>query len=569
MRSTPGGRATAEAATVRARVSWLVAGRLVISTALLGSATLLQFTAPGTFPVDPFFFLIGLTYGLSVVYLVMLRYVERHPWVVDVQIWLDAILVSAFILVTGGVRSDFPSLYLLPIIAASLVRARRGALQVAALSACGYASIVASQYVSVQDFPAWVARDPQLPAVRFAQYVLATNVGGFLAVAMLAGSLAERLRATGEQLVDASAAIEDLRQFNAHVIDNLVSGLVTTDADWRVVSFNKAAAAITGIGPAAALGRDAREVLALPSAFGARVGGIDGPRGRRADFSYDRPDGRRIDLGLTAAPLPFPDGRVGHLFTFQDVTDVKRLERDAGRRDRLAAVGEMAAGIAHEIRNPLASMSGSIQVLREELSLNEEQAELMDIVLRESDRLNQTIRSFLAYARPKQATLAQCDLAQVVRDTARLLQNGTDVRPGHRVEVDPSPDAVWCETDEHQVRQILWNLATNGLRAMADGGCLRVAVRAWSDTPDDVEIVVQDEGCGIPSDDLEHVFEPFHSTFERGTGLGLATVHRIVTELRGTIQVSSTMGQGTTMRVRLPRGAEHAVAHAPVVQEAV
>jgi two-component system sensor histidine kinase PilS (NtrC family) len=533
-------------------VSWLVAGRLVISTALLGSATLLQFTAPGVFPVDPFFFLIGLTYGLSVAYLVMLRYVGRHPWVVDVQIWLDAILVSAFILVTGGVRSDFPSLYLLPIIAASLVRARRGALQVAALSACGYASIVASQYVSVQDFPAWVARDPELPAVRFAQYVLATNVGGFFAVALLAGSLADRLRTTGAQLVDASAAIEDLRQFNAHVIDSLVSGLVTTDADWRVVTFNKAAAAITGVDSPSAIGRDAREVLALPATFGAQLVRLDEPRGRRADFPYDRPDGRTIDLGLTAAPLPLPDGRAGHLFTFQDVTDVKRLERDAGRRDRLAAVGEMAAGIAHEIRNPLASMSGSIQVLREELSLNEEQAELMDIVLRESDRLNQTIRSFLAYARPKRATLGRCDLGQVVRDTARLLQNGSDVRSGHRVEVDLPPDPVWCETDENQVRQILWNLASNGLRAMATGGRLRVAVRGWAEAPDDVEMVVEDEGCGILPADLDHIFEPFHSTFERGTGLGLATVHRIVTELGGTIQVHSTVGRGTTMRVRLP-----------------
>src|SRR5436190_2371046 len=181
MPSTPGARAAAEAALVRARVPRLVAGRLVISTALLGSATLLQFTAPGVFPVDPFFFLIGLTYGLSVVYLVTLRYVERHPWVVDMQIWLDAILVTAFILVTGGIRSDFPSLYLLPIIAASLVRARRGALQVAALSACGYASIVASQYFNIEDFPSWAA-SPELPAVRFAQYVLATTVGGFFAV---------------------------------------------------------------------------------------------------------------------------------------------------------------------------------------------------------------------------------------------------------------------------------------------------------------------------------------------------------------------------------------------------
>jgi two-component system sensor histidine kinase PilS (NtrC family) len=440
---------------------------------------------------------------------------------------------------------------------------------VAALSACGYASIVASQYVSVQDVPAWVARDPELPAVRFAQYVLATNDGGLLAVALLAGSLADRLRTTGAQLVDASVAIEDLRQFNAHVIDSLVSGLVTTDADWRVVSFNKAATAITGVDSASAIGRDAREVLALPATFGVHQVRPDEPRGRRADFPYDRPDGRTIDLGLTAAPLPFPDGRVGHLFTFQDVTDEKRLERDAGRRDRLAAVGEMAAGIAHEIRNPLASMSGSIQVLREELPLNEEQAELMDIVLRESDRLNQTIRSFLAYARPTRATLGRCDLGQVARDTARLLQNGTEVPLGHRVEVTVPPDPVWCETDENQVRQILWNLATNGLRSMAAAGRLRIAVLEAPEAPGDVGIVVEDEGCGILPADLDHIFEPFHSTFERGTGLGLATVHRIVTELGGTIQVNSTVGRGTTMRVRLPRGTGQAVAEAAVLQEAV
>ena len=159
MISTLEDRGLTEAATVRARVLWLVAGRLIISTTLLGSATLLQFTVPGVFPVDPFFFLIGLTYGLSVVYLSMLKYVERHPWLVNAQLWIDVLLVSAFILVTGGIRSDFSSLYLLPIIAATIIRSRSGGLQVAALSACGYFAIVASQYVSVEQFPLWVARE--------------------------------------------------------------------------------------------------------------------------------------------------------------------------------------------------------------------------------------------------------------------------------------------------------------------------------------------------------------------------------------------------------------------------
>jgi two-component system sensor histidine kinase PilS (NtrC family) len=544
-------RRLTDAATVRARVLWLVAGRLIISTTLLGSATLLQFTVPGVFPVNPFFFLIGLTYGLSVVYLFTLNFVERYPWIVNVQLWIDVVLVSAFILVTGGIRSDFPSLYLLPIIAATVIRSRSVGLQVAALSACGYFAIVASQYVSMEQFPLWVPREPDLPAVRFAQYVAATNVCGFVGVALLAGSLAEGLRSADAKLIDASAAMADLRAFNAHVIDSLVSGLVTANAQWRVLTFNRAAAAITGMSSEKVLGHDAREVLALPPAFSEQLAPAGSSRGLRTDYAYATGDGRTIDLGVTAARLYFPDGAAGHLFTFQDVTDVKRLERDAGRRARLAAVGEMAAGIAHEIRNPLASMSGSMQVLRSELSLNGEQAELMDIVLKESDRLNTTIRSFLAYARPKRPTMARVDLTQVVTDTARLLQNGEEARPSHRIEVEVPPHPVWCETDENQVRQILWNLATNGLRAMSTGGRLRLS--AAEAAAGGVEIQVEDQGCGIPAAELDRIFEPFHSTFDRGTGLGLATVHRIVGDLRGTIGVTSKVGEGTTMWVRLPR----------------
>ena len=384
-----------------------------------------------------------------------------------------------------------------------------------------------------------------LPAAKFAQYVVVTNVCGFLAVALLAGSVAERLRSTGAQLVDTSAAMEDLRTFNAHVINSLVSGLATADAGWRVLSFNRAATAITGVPADRAIGADVRDVLALPPAFREQLGRPGDSQGpARATLPYATADGRTIDLGVTAAPLLFPGWPPGHLFTFQDVTDVKRLERDAGRRERLAAVGEMAAGIAHEIRNPLASMSGSMQVLRSELALNGDQAELMDIVLKESERLNQTIRSFLAYARPPRPTLGRADLGRIVTDTARLLQNGADVRPGHRIDVQVPPGPVWYRTDEDQVRQIVWNLASNGLRAMPDGGRLSLSVAESSAERRRIEIVVEDEGCGIAADELDRIFQPFHSTFERGTGLGLATVHRLVGELRGTIQVTSTRGRG-------------------------
>jgi two-component system sensor histidine kinase PilS (NtrC family) len=251
--------------------------------------------------------------------------------------------------------------------------------------------------------------------------------------------------------------------------------------------------------------------------------------------------------------LSLPDGRSGYLFTFQDVTDVRRLERGARMQQRLAAVGEMAAGIAHEIRNPLASMSGSIQVLRQELPLTEEQAQLMDIVLRESERLNDTIKSFLAYARPQQVTLTRLDIRRVVQDTATLLRNSAEVREEHVVAVDLPLQPVWFDADENQVRQILWNLATNGVRAMPAGGRLLMSAKVQQEGgAEELTITIGDEGRGIPPSELDQLFQPFRSSFDKGTGLGLAIVHRIVTDYNGSIQVSSTVGSGTTVRVRLP-----------------
>jgi two-component system sensor histidine kinase PilS (NtrC family) len=537
--------------TLRSRVSPFVAGRVVISTIILGSATLVQLAVPGAFPINPFYFLIGLTYSLSVVYLATLRYVDANPWLVDLQLTVDAAVVSMFIVVTGGIRSDFSSLYLLPILAASTLRNRRGALQVAGVSAVFYLGIVLSQYTTLQTFPHWhLSPDSDLPAPNFAQYVVATNLFGFLAIGSLAGALAERLRSTGSRLANASETIEDLRAFNEHVINSLVSGLATADTDCRILTFNRAASAITGVPAAQAVGRNAGTVLGLPPHFVNRLATLGRTRSQRGDFAVSTEDGRDIELGVTAARLSFPDGRTGYLFTFQDVTDVKRLERESGMRQRLAAVGEMAAGIAHEIRNPLASMSGSLQVLRSELPLTEDQEQLMDIVLRESDRLNQTIRSFLAYARPQRASITRFDLAQLVSDTARLLRNGTDVRDHHAVDVEVPANPVWLEFDENQMRQIVWNLASNGLRAMADGGRLRLVAEAADGQT--IGLRVEDQGCGIAPGDVERIFQPFRSSFERGTGLGLATVHRIVTDAKGTIHVTSRVGEGTSMRVVLP-----------------
>ena len=482
----------------------------------------------------------------------MLGLVNRHPWLADVQLGADAVLVSGLIGLTGGVASFFSWLYVLPIIAASTIRLRRGALQVAALSVLFYVLLAAAQYLDAA--PDWFGlASLARPTGRFAFYTVAINVVGFAAVALLSGSLAERLRAADASLADASHEIEDLRAFNEYVIDGLQSGLVAADADSRVLTFNRGAASILGIPATQAVGRDARDVLQLSSNVRAQLASVDPSRSLRADINYRTAAGSQLEVGLMVRVMAFPDGGTGHLYTFQDVTDLRRLERESRLQQRLAAVGEMAAGIAHEIRNPLASMSGSIQVLRQDLALNEEQGQLMDIVLRESERLNDTIRSFLAYARPQTFSIARLDVSRVVQDAARLLRNSPEARDNHVVDAQSPPQPVWYDADENQVRQIVWNLASNGLRAMPKGGRLLLSVETdTSGVHPEVVLSVADEGRGIPAEELDNLFQPFRSTFEGGTGLGLAIVHRIVSDYGGVIGVSSTMGTGTTFSVRLP-----------------
>jgi two-component system sensor histidine kinase PilS (NtrC family) len=275
----------------------------------------------------------------------------------------------------------------------------------------------------------------------------------------------------------------------------------------------------------------------------------------RLDFTFRLPDGRRIELGLSTAPLMTPRGAAGFVLTFRDVTQARKEEREARFQQRLAAVGEMAAGIAHEIRNPLASMAGSIQILRQDLPLNDEQSQLMDIVLRESDRLNDTIRSFLAYARPQRQANAPVDVSRVITDAGRLLENSPELGPKHRIAIDAPAVPVWLNADESQIRQIVWNLATNGLRAMPNGGTLTLSAgrrEGGTQDLDEVVIDVVDEGTGIAAEDLDGIFQPFRAGFVRGTGLGLSIVQRIVAEYGGEIEVTSERGSGTRVLVRFP-----------------
>lgn len=532
------------AAAARRRLLRANALRAVMASALLGAAFALRVDAsplPGG--VDAFFGLTAITYALTGLWAATWRLTERRPWLADIHFAGDILVVSGLVLYTGGAGSLFVSLYALPIVAAGVVRQRRGSLAAATFAMLCYGVLVMTQY------SAPLGRF-HLPGLRLpfdeALSRVVINAAGFAAIGVLTGWLAEERARADARLAHASSAIADLQAFNQRIVDSLPGGLLTTDERGVVVSANRAAGIIIEAGSASCLGLRAEQVLQLDPDCYRR---LDAGEVRRIEYEFLKPSARRIVLGLGIAPLGADGGTRGYLFTFQDVTEAKRREHEAQVQKRLAAVGEMAAGIAHEIRNPLASMAGSIQVLRRDLPLDADQAVLMDIVLRESQRLNDTIRNFLSYARPQRPSPARVDLGTLLEEIATLLRNSPDLQPGHAIHLNLGEVGLACQGDQAQLRQVVWNLAGNALRAMPGGGTLSLGLTREGDR---AVLSVTDTGHGMSAEQRERLFQPFQSEFANGTGLGLAIAHRIVTDHGGTILVESVVGQGTVVRVGLP-----------------
>jgi two-component system, NtrC family, sensor histidine kinase PilS len=545
----------------RRRLVWLIALRPLLVGLILGAGLFVESPSPKGLPPEFAIYLLEAVGVLTVLYVCTSRIHARWPWLIEAQLVVDVCVVSSIVVLTGGFHSDFVALYVLPILGGSVLRLSRGGMTIALWSGASFGLIVASQYGLVSPQPEYWGLSNAilpLPGPRYAFYSVSVHVVAFAAVARLTGYLAQSLHRSDMSLRAASTAIADLQAFNQHVIDSMTGGLAATDADGRILMFNRAAEAITGHHAALVRGQGAVQVLQLPEQLRGALSDVAATgRGHRVIYPFRLRDGRQLDVGITIGPLMTSSG-AGYLFTFQDVTELRRLEREAETQKRLAAVGQMAAGIAHEIRNPLASMSGSMQVLRQELELQPDQAQLFDIVLRESDRLNQTIRDFLSYARPSQGQTVPVDMATVVRDAARLLRNSPDCTAAHRIEC-AAGGATTVQAVEAQMRQIVWNLATNALRAMPTGGTLRLHVGVNGSTDAEVSVggpavvlSVSDDGVGIPAEDLDRIFQPFHGGFAKGAGLGLAIVHRIVTDQGGSIAVHSQAGRGTTIDVILP-----------------
>jgi two-component system, NtrC family, sensor histidine kinase PilS len=467
----------------------------------------------------------------------------RFAWLIFL---LDSALVTAVVAATGGPRSIFPFLYVLSVTAACLLLSRTGGLTIAAVDSTLYTGLVFGRTV----FPMTAFFEAPKESTALEIVTMFLNAGTFLIVAIVAGGLAERFRSTREELETKQADLKDLEAFTDLVFHSVGTGLIAVDGEHRVTALNRAAEQITGVSAEAAVGR-AWAVFGNAVALAAIETELaDRPSAWR-EVTLHRPGGDEVPVRMTFSVLRAGDGRrIGLIAACEDLSTIRAMEARMRAADRLATLGRMAANIAHEIRNPLASLSGAVEVLAAGGQAGETRDRLAQIVLKETARLNGIIRDFLEYARPVPLNRAPVNVAEIADEVLMLIEHRAG--PGTLKIVREFPPTLLWSVDRQQLRQAVWNLCVNALQAMPDGGELRVSMTAAAAR---LIVRVADTGEGIPGGDLVHIFEPFFSTKPGGSGLGLALVYRVVQDHGGEVDVQSRPGVGTAFTLTLPADA--------------
>jgi two-component system sensor histidine kinase PilS (NtrC family) len=548
------------------RIKWLMFFRAVVVTLLLGATVIVQLRDSSFFRyVSPVYFyaFIGFTYTLTLVYALLLQRVRSLKLFAYVQILGDVFIITLLIYLTGGIASIFSWVYLLAIFSAGTILYRRGGLLVASASSILYGALLDLEYYQLL-LPIGGRQFSSLePQGVYVLYLILVNMMAFYLVAILSSYLAEQIRRKEEELKKRIIDYRQLERLYKHIVQNVVSGLVTVDETGRVTSFNRMAEEITGRKFEEVYQEEIDSLFPGLSAWRHTLeenpgGGVNRLRPLRWETRFQRKDGASLILGFSISPLKdSSDREMGNIFIFQDLTRLREMEEHLKRADRLAAVGKMAAGIAHEIRNPLASISGSIEILKEELVSSPQNQQLMGIVLREVNHLNTLIADFLLFARPFSPGKEKIHLNSLIEEILQMFTRGPDFNRRIRLETQFEDD-LHIQGDPHQIRQVFWNLFINAAQAMPGGGTLRVELRKGSSphAPSGGRIVgeisVIDSGTGIGEEELEKIFDPFYTTKERGTGLGLSIVYSIVEGYGGKVTVQSRKGKGSVFSVYLP-----------------
>jgi two-component system sensor histidine kinase PilS (NtrC family) len=546
-----GGVAVATPLQVPSRNSlrWLIGLRLVVITTLFLGILLIQVNSQRILPLRNFYGLILFSYGLSLLYLIL--YARKlsprmQSWI---QLVGDIAVVTGFVYFTGGIYSPFSFLYL-PVIAVAAILMRGGGLILAGVSAVAYGLLVDLMVFEVLPVPENLSGiQIALPTSRVVIQLL-TNVVGFVLLAVLVSYLGESLRSARSRLQEETERTKRFAALTDHVVRSVGAGIVATDLDGRVLHLNPAGDIAGG---ESIVSSDIEKVIRLED----QNWGLLKTRAR--DRSVVRLEGSAVTtglkLGMTVGPLADENNNVvGFIVTFQDLSEIKIEAERQRMQERMAAVGEMAARMAHEIKNPLASISGSAQVLASAGNLDDNGQRLLHILVDESRRLSGILDGFLEYARSGAATFGPCDLSAMLRDCVNLLGRSDEHREDHRLRLS-IPDGLVLRGEEHLLRQIFWNLSRNALQAMPDGGDLEISAIRENGR---VVLRWRDNGVGMTEEIRRQAFEPFVTTRPGGTGLGLAVVYAAVAEHNGTVSIDSAPGFGTTVTVELPMHKEAA-----------
>jgi two-component system sensor histidine kinase PilS (NtrC family) len=539
-------------------VRWLIIMRAGVTTLLLVSVGGVYLWGSLPFGFRPFAAVAAASYGVSLVSWIAANRLGTSVRFAEIQIYLDILLETLLIYVTGGTFSLFAFIYLFSILATSIVVAPRRSFVTATVSVLAHGFLLDMQFYRVippvGDF---AARQDVVAEGSFTILLISANACASFTVAYLATYLAEQLRQVRWAARRTEASLAELQVMHEDIVQSVSSGLVTFDRDGRALTANRTVEGLGGVTQEQLRGQRWDRIFQQAPPFPRLWETLHSRPGAPIRFHavLVRGDGTIIPIGVSASLLRRGSGEpLGVICSFQDLSDIKRMEAQMRHADRLAAVGRLAAGLAHEVRNPIASIRGSVEVLRQNLKPQGADRRLMDIVLRESDRLDNTIAEFLEFSRPRQLQPARADVTQMVDEVLLLLgqQAGAQVRI-----VKEYPDGtVKAYVDGAQLRQALWNLCRNACDAMPQGGTLRVVARLGRAAPPEgrshVVIAVEDTGPGVSPQHLPHLFEPFYTTKPDGTGLGLAIVHRIIQDHEGEIRVETAESGGARFVVAFP-----------------
>jgi two-component system sensor histidine kinase PilS (NtrC family) len=520
---------------------WLGRARFLIVTFLLVTVLGVRHLMPLSVPVRSFISLIVLWYALSAGYVLLARWAPDWRWHAQVQTVCDLAMITGVVYATGGHESYFSSLYLLAILMASILFSRRGAFIVAGCSFVLLGSIIELSLYNVIPPTAGI-----MPSERFLEFWLATNFFAFFAVAYLGSLLAQNLRNKGVELDEKSEELEDLRAFNQDIIESMRGGLLTTDLEGGILLVNRSGAEIAG----RFVSRGENITGVFPSFWPVETDEQGNPLASRKEVEFVTVAGATRFLGLSISPLRRQNRAAGFVFNFQDLTELKRLEREVVTKERMAALGRLSAAIAHEIRQPLAAMTGALKELARLAPLDDDDKKLVHIVSRESQRLNQIITDFLDYSREKTYSFTDLNLSALLEETLVLLEHDAGFAGKYRIERKFKSRIVRALADRDRIKQVFWNLCNNALRAMPEGGILTVSIESGASS---VRVSIADTGVGLDSREASRIFEPFQSGFVGGTGLGLAVVYQILQGHRGSIRVESRHKSGAEFIIELPR----------------